>query len=449
MARRRNDIERYLSGEMTPSEMHALEREAMNDPFLAEALEGIDETGKDSFLFDLKQLNNSVRQRTSLRKPKMISMWNWSIGIAAGLIILALSSVYIISIINSDKKRELLAEKKETTEPKTAPIIKTDSVSSASGDEEKKPDSKPDVKPAKIKDNKPVVTPPTENPIATNSSEKPSSAEKPSTTTTEPVAIASQPEAETPAAKTAEADNDLAVKSDGGAAKDDIAASKGATRAADKKSLAAPMTRRSGTSRVYSAHGKVTSAEDNSALPGVNVVIKGTSVGTITDLEGNFQIELPNEETTLVFSFIGLESVETEANASESLNVMMTTDQSQLSEVVVAGYDEPQRSDIETFEMAQPEGGKKAFKRYLENKIEYPIQAIQNKIEGKVTIEFFVEIDGQLKDFKVLKGLGYGCDDEVIRAVKSGPRWSPSKRNSQPKKDKIRLRYRFDLGDKK
>jgi TonB family protein len=128
---------------------------------------------------------------------------------------------------------------------------------------------------------------------------------------------------------------------------------------------------------------------------------------------------------------------------------MMTTDQSQLSEVVVAGYDEPQRSDIETFELAQPEGGKKAFKRYLENKIEYPIQAIQNKIEGKVTIEFFVEIDGQLKDFKVLKGLGYGCDDEVIRAVKSGPRWSPSKRNSQPKKDKIRLRYRFDLRDKK
>jgi TonB family protein len=445
MARRRNDIERYLSGEMTPSEMHALEREAMNDPFLAEALEGIDETGKDSFLFDLKQLNNSVRQRTSLSKPKMISMWNWSIGIAAGLIILALSSVYVISIINNDKKRELLAERKETQEqPKSAPIIKSDSADVAPASEEKKLAEKLKEEPVKIKDKKPVVIQPKENPIASNSEQKPS------TTTTEPVAVGPQLEAEAPVAKSEVADLDLADKTQGEAAKDDVSTTrKEATRSADKKSLAAPMTRRSGTSRVNLARGKVTSAEDNSALPGVNVVIKGTSVGTITDLEGNFQIELPNEETTLVFSFIGLESVETEANASESLNVMMTTDQSQLSEVVVAGYDEPQRSDIETFEMAQPEGGKKAFKRYLENKIEYPIQAIQNKIEGKVTIEFFVEIDGQLKDFKVLKGLGYGCDDEVIRAVKSGPRWSPSKRNSQPKKDKIRLRYRFDLRDKK
>jgi TonB family protein len=444
MARRRNDIERYLSGEMTPSEMHALEREAMNDPFLAEALEGIDETGKDSFLFDLKQLNNSVRQRTSLSKPKMISMWNWSIGIAAGLIILALSSVYIISIINNDKKRELLAEKKETTEqPASAPVIKSDSANVTPASEEKKPVEKLKEEAAKVKETKPLVTPSKENPIASNT-EKP-----PSTTTTEPVAVASQPEPEGPSAKSVVLDRDLAARSEGEAAKDDVTARNEAVRAADKKSAAAPMTRRSKTSSVNLARGKVTSAEDNTALPGVNVVIKGTSVGTITDLDGNFQIELPNEETTLVFSFIGLESVETEANASESLNVMMTTDQSQLSEVVVTGYDETQRSDIETFEMAQPEGGKKAFKRYLENKIEYPIQAIQNKIEGKVTIEFFVEIDGQLKDFKVLKGLGYGCDDEVIRAVKSGPRWSPSKRNSQPKKDKIRLRYRFDLRDKK
>jgi TonB family protein len=444
MARHKNDIERYLNGEMTPSEMHALEREAMNDPFLAEALEGIDETGKDSFLFDLKQLHNSVRQRTSLRKPKMISMWNWSIGIAAGLIILALSSVYIISIINNDKKRELLAEKKDTTPAPSNPSgpVKEDSAKIADTVTEKKPDETPTT--LKRKD-----TPIKEPLIADSKKPQTTSTEqqKPDVSASGAVAPASQPETEIPVAKSPVVGEEVAAKSEVAEAKDDVAARKEVSR--DKKSLAAPMTRSSAATRAYQAHGKVMSAEDNSALPGVNVVIKGTSVGTITDIDGNFQIALPNEETTLVFSFIGLESIETEASATESLNVMMTTDQSQLSEVVVTAYDDNQRSGIETFEMAQPEGGKKAFKRYLENKIEYPIQAIQNKIEGKVTIEFFVEIDGQLKDFKVLKGLGYGCDDEVIRVVKNGPRWSPSKRNSQPKKDKIRLRYRFDLRDKK
>jgi TonB family protein len=443
MARHKNDIERYLRGEMTSAEMHALEREALNDPFLAEALEGVDQTGKDSFLFDLKQLSNSVRQRTSLRKPKMISMWNWSIGIAAGLIILALSSVYVITIINSNKQRELLSEKKEVAPTDTTPstTMLKDSSTEKNLIAENAPTKSAEDKVSKSKSQSSELK---QNPVAS------SAPQEPTLPSSGPVAPATQPEAESLPSKPTTPDETVESTSELAEARDDQARKKEASGIADKKSVAAPTAvQRSTSSTVHLARGKVTSAEDNSALPGVNVVIKGTSVGTITDVEGNFQIALPTEETTLVFSFIGLESVETEANSSESLNVMMTTDQSQLSEVVVAGYDDTQRTTIETFEMAQPEGGKRAFKRYLEQKIEYPIQAIENKIEGKVTIEFFVEIDGQLKDFKVLKGLGYGCDDEVIRAVKNGPRWSPSKRNAQPKKDKIRLRYRFDLRSKK
>ena len=60
---RKNDIEKYLQGELTSAEMHALEKEALSDPFLAEALDGVEQTGADNFLYDLHQLNRSVHDR--------------------------------------------------------------------------------------------------------------------------------------------------------------------------------------------------------------------------------------------------------------------------------------------------------------------------------------------------------------------------------------------------
>ncbi|MFM7851098.1 MAG: carboxypeptidase-like regulatory domain-containing protein, partial [Flammeovirgaceae bacterium] len=54
--------------------------------------------------------------------------------------------------------------------------------------------------------------------------------------------------------------------------------------------------------------GKVTSADDGSSLPGVNVVVKGTTNGTVTDTEGKFSITVQNASSALVFSFIGLKT---------------------------------------------------------------------------------------------------------------------------------------------
>ena len=58
--------------------------------------------------------------------------------------------------------------------------------------------------------------------------------------------------------------------------------------------------------------GKVTSTEDGSPLPGVNVVLKGTTRGSVTDADGIYQVGVPAEGGTLVFTFIGLRSFETE-----------------------------------------------------------------------------------------------------------------------------------------
>lgn len=81
--------------------------------------------------------------------------------------------------------------------------------------------------------------------------------------------------------------------------------------------------------------GRVTSTEDGSALPGVNVILKGTSTGTATDADGRYSLSVPSSGGVLVFSFIGLESREVPVGDRSVVDVSLALDVTQLSEVVV------------------------------------------------------------------------------------------------------------------
>jgi len=81
--------------------------------------------------------------------------------------------------------------------------------------------------------------------------------------------------------------------------------------------------------------GKVTASEDGSPLPGVNVVLKGTTSGAVTDAEGKYSVNVPAQGGILVFSFIGLKSQEIEIGSRTSVDIQMEQDATQLSEVVI------------------------------------------------------------------------------------------------------------------
>ncbi|SFE39666.1 SusC/RagA family TonB-linked outer membrane protein [Sunxiuqinia elliptica] len=83
--------------------------------------------------------------------------------------------------------------------------------------------------------------------------------------------------------------------------------------------------------------GTVTSAEDGSTIPGVSVSVKGTTMGTITDLDGHYVIKVPEEASTLVFSFVGLQTQELEISGSV-LNATLTQDFVGVEEVMVVAY---------------------------------------------------------------------------------------------------------------
>jgi TonB-linked SusC/RagA family outer membrane protein len=83
--------------------------------------------------------------------------------------------------------------------------------------------------------------------------------------------------------------------------------------------------------------GRVTSADDGTPLPGVNVVIKGTTTGTVTDAEGNFALSISGSNQALVFSFIGLRTEEIAIGDRSTIDIALSLDVTQLSEVVVSG----------------------------------------------------------------------------------------------------------------
>lgn len=91
--------------------------------------------------------------------------------------------------------------------------------------------------------------------------------------------------------------------------------------------------------------GKV-SDKDDFSLPGVNVYIKGTTTGTITDIEGNYRMEVGGPEDVLVFSYIGYITREIRAGSETTLNVAMEEDARQLNEVIVTGYSYVKKRDL-------------------------------------------------------------------------------------------------------
>jgi TonB family protein len=98
----------------------------------------------------------------------------------------------------------------------------------------------------------------------------------------------------------------------------------------------------------------------------------------------------------------------------------------------------------------QPEfpGGEAELAKFLQKTIRYPATAKQNRIQGKVYVQFVVEKDGSITDIKVIREPGSGTGDESVRVMKLSPKWIPGKLNGQPVRVQFTLPIEFSLGYK-
>ncbi|PTQ95705.1 TonB family protein [Mucilaginibacter yixingensis] len=86
-------------------------------------------------------------------------------------------------------------------------------------------------------------------------------------------------------------------------------------------------------------------------------------------------------------------------------------------------------------------GGIDSFFKFMSKNLKYPPDAKKNNVQGKVFLTFVVEKDGSLTDIKVVRGIGYGCDEEAIRVMKLSPKWNAAMHDNKP----VRQQYTIPI----
>ncbi|MDZ7935878.1 MAG: TonB family protein [Emticicia sp.] len=124
-------------------------------------------------------------------------------------------------------------------------------------------------------------------------------------------------------------------------------------------------------------------------------------------------------------------------NIAADTSIVEPSKPTELSETVVLGL-RPNNNDAtdEVFttveESPEFEGGIKKMYEYIGQNLKYPVEARNKNIQGKVFVKFIVRKDGSTSDMVILKGIGSGCDEEVVRVIGLMPKWKPGKKNGKP-----------------
>ena len=181
-------------------------------------------------------------------------------------------------------------------------------------------------------------------------------------------------------------------------------------------------------------------SEDNpTPIVGAVVVIAGTKVGTVTDKEGKFKLEVSNGDK-LTVSYVGYESTTFAVSkaVSEKGNPYKIG-------LLKESADSKNRPFDVVEEMPQYPGGATKLFEYLAKSVKYPADAEKAGVQGRVIINFVVEKNGAISDARVVKSVYPSLDAEGLRIVNSMPHWIPGKQNGKAVRVKFVVPITFAL----
>lgn len=224
------------------------------------------------------------------------------------------------------------------------------------------------------------------------------------------------------------------------------------TRSFRKLTSAAPQFRQEGWKTIS---GIVIDGESKDPLPGVNVLVKDTVIGTVTDVDGHFTLSVPEESQKLQISIIGFVTSEVNINTGDTNLIALEKDAQELSEVVVVGYGTQEKRDLtgsvstvdmedeeNDFSGASPLDGMRAFRKYLEEHQQYP-ENWQPGDKAVVKLSFYVQPGGHISNIRIEKSGGDWLDREAIRLLEEGPDWEPATSNGEAIGQEVKLRIKF------
>nr|WP_176842361.1 energy transducer TonB [Chitinophaga filiformis] len=411
-------IRRYLAGELDNKAMHALEKQALDDPFLADALEGFAERKPDQRVH-LADLNRRLERRVQGKEEKKggVFVLNYRLLAAAG-VLLVIGTGLLWFIQNRDAKDGFVASQR-----------------------------------AMVSDSSITDT------LQYYNREEPVAWGKP--TPEKPLAISIPSDTALLAAKDMRTGNALAAEqtmADIMKREDSIrpplAAAPSLTDSLDGRMAGVAMApaykataeEMAGRNPVAAApapaapamttrliQGKV-KASDNEGMPGVTVRVEGTDKGALTDNEGNFSIRVADttKDVKLLVAAVGFNSKKLDVSRSDNnLDIILKEQENALADVVVSGYGVRKKGvyrnqQENVYQLPTPVNGYEQYREYLAKNVHYPASAAAANITGRVRVSVRVMPDGTLEDIKITRRLQPDCDAEALRLVKEGPEWKPA-----------------------
>ena len=194
--------------------------------------------------------------------------------------------------------------------------------------------------------------------------------------------------------------------------------------------------------------------ENGKPLHGASIVVKGTSIGAMSDREGNFQVEV-HRPGTLCISFIGriTQQISFECN-SKPLIATLYTENNELDRVVVVAYASKKETAkapvaaeepiyfVAVEEMPSFHGN---LYEYLGKNLRYPTKSIENYEEGTVYVSFIIDTTGEVKSPTIVQSVSPDLDAEALRIVRAMPKWKPGMQRNKPVKVLYTLPIDFKL----
>lgn len=461
----------YHAGELSDAEAHALERAAMDDPFLAEALEGLESLPVTDWVSDAEKLLGQIDEEVADEKVVPLAPWwkkPWAVAAAVALLMSASILFWRENspIMNGSKLS--LAEEAPTTESSTLHPIPDSTEGSmaetSSTDTTTEPVRNTELlmsdADGAIADEVVEVTPP--NPVLEEVSIEEALAVNESNVDDQPS------EALEKEGMIAVPEADYAAFADGPAEEEELSTPEVAVEPdlmmdsavavgyveenplieteevtvepiLEKTDMAVP-SRRIARDRAHAGGFRAVSGkiidENGEGLPGVTVRVTDYALVSTTDVDGVFLVMVPLEADSISFSYIGYESQVRSIEGKSQIEIEMAANTVVLSEVVVVNqraYEIGQFiANAERFG-ATPIGGFGAFYELLLESIELvKAEGEEMKYLGKVVIGFTVDTDGIPADFKVIESVGYGLERKIIEYIQFGPMWEPDRRGGLP-----------------
>lgn len=385
----------YIRGLRKGKEAHRLEKESMQDPFLADAMDGYNQVEGNH-----EQRIEKLRMRVSAHSAKKKNTYAITWSIAACLVIGFGISSYFLFLKKSMTDEVFIAEESVPAKlpEATTPATPTNPATPAA-----------------------PVTPRKEIALAATKV-------KTDSTPISEIAVKQADKKEMSASAVIEPMMEEALEQT--AELQEVAATMDTSESASDKKMRMAKVVTIPNSNII--QGKVTD-EKGEPIIGASVAYKGTNIGTITNMNGEFSLVKKEGKKQLTAQFIGYDPVEIPVDTSQTMLIAMNENKQTLNEVVVVGYGTNKNKKSTTVVTAkeqadkdmtpQPVIGKRKYQKYLKENLVRPTDEKCAQVKGKVVLTFLVNKEGRPFYIKVKESLCESSDKEAIRLIQEGPDW--------------------------